>query len=74
MPRWCETIEMADGTRAIVCHSGPRQRAPLCRCGRVSSIQCDFPLLHGGTCDRHLCRYCAVPVGRDRDYCQEHPR
>jgi hypothetical protein len=78
MPRWSEvvTITLPDGTQAqaIVCGSGKRPRTPRCRCGRTSSIQCDFPLLDGKTCDQHLCRSCAVPVGRNRDYCPEHPR
>lgn len=74
MPRWSEWIELPDGTRGIVCFSGKRPRAPSCRCGKRSTIQCDFPLLDGRTCDRNLCRACAVPVGPNRDYCAEHPR
>jgi hypothetical protein len=73
MPRWSETVEIPGGGVAIVCHSGPRPRTPRCRCGKPSSLQCDFPLLHG-TCDRYLCPGCAVHVGRNRDYCAEHPR
>jgi hypothetical protein len=73
MPRWTEIITMPNGTRGFVCFSGKRHRAPRCRCGAASSLLCDWPLLDGKTCDRPLCRRCAVPVGRDRDYCREHP-
>lgn len=73
MPRWSEVIVLDDGTRAIVCFSGKRPRAPRCRCGAAASIQCDFPIL-AGTCDRYLCRRCAVRVGPDRDFCPDHLR
>lgn len=74
MPRWSEVITMPDGTRAIVCGSGKRPRAKPCRCGKPSTLQCDYPILADATCDRYLCGACAVHVGPNRDYCKEHPR
>jgi hypothetical protein len=70
-----EFIRLPDGTAAFVRFGGRRPRAKPCACcGGASSIQCDFPLLHGGTCDAYLCRHCAVPVGRNRDHCPQHQR
>jgi len=75
MPRYSEIVRMPGGGTAIVCYSGKQQRnLPSCKCGRRSTLQCDFPLLHGKTCDRYLCRGCAIKVGPDRDYCPDHPR
>lgn len=76
MPRWGAVIRMPGGGVVFVDGSGPRPKVPrcFCGCGRASSLQCDFPLLVGGTCDRYLCRVCAVAVGPDRDYCPGHPR
>jgi hypothetical protein len=71
MPRWAEWIRMPDGTVVHVSHSGPRPKARLCSCGcgRPATLQCDAPLLGGGTCDRYLCRNCGVSRGKDIDYC-----
>jgi hypothetical protein len=72
MPRWSEVIELPDGARAIVCHSGPRPRPRRCRCGRPAHLLCDYPLLTGGTCDAPLCDACTVRR-RGKDYCPIHP-
>lgn len=74
MPRWSEFHRLPDGTTAIVCFSGKRPKAPDCMaCGGRSTLQCDYPILGGRkTCDRYLCRGCAVHVGPDRDYCPHH--
>ena len=74
MPRWGEWHRLPDGTVAHVLRSGPRPKAKPCRCGRPSTLQCDYPLLFGATCDKFLCRGCAVSVGPAVDYCPEHPR
>lgn len=68
----CETVRMKDGTVATVCF-GHRRRQQKCACGRPSTLQCDYPTEAGRTCDKYLCRGCAVPVGRNRDYCKTHP-
>jgi hypothetical protein len=74
MPRWSEWITLDDGTTAIVCGSGPRPRTKPCKCGGWSTLLCDYPLSPGKTCDAPLCRHCAVPMGRNRDWCPQHQR
>jgi hypothetical protein len=63
-------VELPGGGMAIVCGSSPARRCVRCR--KPATIQCDFPLPGGKTCDTYLCRVCAVPMGRGRDYCPEH--
>lgn len=67
-----ELIEFPDGTRAFVRLGGRRPRPKPCKCGAISTLQCDYPTL-AGTCDAYLCRQCAVRVGPNRDYCRTHP-
>jgi len=67
----CEVIRLDDGTVVFVRRRGPR--LPLCACGRAGSLQCDYPVGRGQTCDRYLCRQCAVPQGDNVDYCPGHP-
>lgn len=45
-------------------------------CGRPGAdIRCDYPVkTKSGTCDRWLCKRCAVSVGPDWDYCPVHDR
>jgi len=70
MARRAIPFALPDGTRGIMCVS---VRATRCvHCGARATLQCDFPAAPGRTCDAHLCRRCAVPVGRDRDYCPSH--
>jgi hypothetical protein len=72
----CEVIKLPDGTTIIACSRG-RQSRERCACGRVATIQCDWPLSGdkaGHTCDRWCCRSCAAHVGDDRDYCPAHAR
>lgn len=61
---------------AIVCdRSRPRVRRCSTRgCTRIGSLQCDFPIGNGRTCDKYLCADCAVPQGPDKDFCPSHPR
>jgi hypothetical protein len=70
MPRWSEWVRLPDGTTAIVCHSDAWRKCVRCR--RRATIQCDFPMGGGKTCDTYLCRNCAVRVGSNRDYCPTH--
>lgn len=67
----CEWIKLPDGTVAIV--KLARKRQQRCKCGAVATLQCDYPIGHGTTCDAYLCRKCAVSQGRNRDYCPHHP-
>lgn len=67
----CEWIRLPNGTSAIVC--GGRHRRHRCSgCGRPATLQCDFPTSKGRTCDKHLCRLCAVPKGDNVDWCKAH--
>lgn len=67
---YCKTVRLPDGGVAIVRFSG-KQPQHKCACGRPATIQCDYPE-GDGTCDKWLCKSCAVHVGRDRDYCPSH--
>lgn len=54
----------------IICS---RREKPKCfYCGQPSTLLCDFRYMNGKTCDRPTCRYCAVRVGPDKDYCNMH--
>lgn len=54
-----------------------RERWTCSSCGKTSAVAvlCDHPLTGaaaGRTCDRVLCRGCAVRVGPNRDLCPAH--
>lgn len=84
----CETFVGKDGVRMIVCgrgHRAPKPK-PCAACGTETAgyVLCDFkisePVIRGGqqtrrarTCDKPLCKRCAVHVGEDIDYCPSHP-
>ena len=54
---------------------GPRQRTKPCKCGRPSTVLCDFELTgpkQGKTCDAPLCPHCATHIGKNRDLCPIH--
>lgn len=74
MPRWSQRLDLPGGGVAIVCGRSPSKR---CKCGKVATIQCDYPVVRkgvAGTCDRHCCRSCATNVGPNRDFCPPHAR
>lgn len=72
--------ELKDGKGKVIGFACSRGRAgALCSaCGkRPHTKLCDFPLTGtkaGHTCDRKLCNACAVPRGRDVDYCPTHAK
>lgn len=66
----CKTINLGDGV-AIVCTHGRSKPRPCSVCGRPSAKLCDHPIV-GGTCDKPLCDQCAVPMGKNRDWCPSH--
>lgn len=70
----CTPITLPNGVTGIACRS--RQPTKRCKkCGAVSTILCDFkPTPESKTCDKPLCRRCAVNVGPDLDHCPDHPR
>ena len=61
----CETFDLEDGGRAIICTktSGKRRQwCAICRKARTTKL-CDFPINdRGATCDQDLCDGCAVKV------------
>lgn len=74
----CESVDLGNGMRAIVCGSGRRKRK-RCDCGAPATRECDFQIAmardfgeRGRTCDKPLCDRCAVHVGEDCDYCPGH--
>lgn len=71
----CRSVNLGNGAIAIVCNRG--ERRPYCGCGKPATRQCDYPLRGrkaGQTCSAHLCDSCAVPSGKDLDYCPPHGR
>lgn len=72
----CESVTLANGTRAIICRSRPRRRKCSCCGTRWAERECDYPDLKrkSGTCDKPLCTKCAVKGGDNIDYCPHHPK
>lgn len=69
----CKTVKIGDRA-AIVCSRRKYNRPRCSACGgKGVSVRCDFPI-EERTCDKWLCRRCAVKVGDDRDHCPDHPR
>lgn len=75
MPRWCEAREI-EGTRMILCHSGPRpKKSERCVvCGNPRTKLCDYPVGKNKTCDAPLCdEHAYRPYQQeDIDYCPKH--
>jgi hypothetical protein len=67
----CQVIRLPNGGMAIMC-GGRRKHRPCALCGRPSTLLCDYPTGKGKTCDRALCRLCAVPQAADVDWCKSH--
>jgi hypothetical protein len=67
-----------DGTiTGFICNRGGRNHpCHVCR-KRIAHLLCDYPVQLRGrksaTCDKHLHGDCAVHVGKDKDYCPDHP-
>lgn len=72
MASWSTPIVVDGKVVGIACHRG---RRPSCKCGRVETRQCDFPLKGrkaGKTCDASLCDRCTTKMGPELDYCPAH--
>ena len=72
-------VTLPDGSSAMgwICTRGPRRQPPRCKCGRPSTLLCDYPLTGakaGKTCDRPLCTHCATEVGPGRHLCPAHAK
>lgn len=64
------TLVNVDGVVARVC--GPR-RIPICAfCHAPAGLECDYPK-GKKTCDKKLCRGCAIAGGTNLDFCPDHP-
>lgn len=72
MPRRCEVVKMPDGGTAFVTYSTPNRKCRSCG-GHRATLACDYPTPKG-TCDKPICRTCAVHVGPNEDWCPGHPR
>lgn len=73
----CNKVNFGNGVSAIVCTRGPRQGCQSPGCTNRGELQCDFKVTRKnveGTCDRFICRRCAVHVGINKDYCPVHAK
>lgn len=74
------TCEIIGGPRGnvIICTRGRRRSdCSTPGCTNRADIQCDFAVTRAGaagTCDRFICRRCAVHVGINKDYCPVHAK
>lgn len=69
----CERVTLPGGQAAIVCGTRRRQR---CTCGRPATQLCDWrvPSKRSRTCDKPICRTCAVSPAPEKDLCPAHAR
>ena len=59
--------------KGFLCGRGVRVRfCAFCR-SSASEILCDFPLAKRKTCDKPLCRRCAINIAPNVDLCPDHP-
>jgi hypothetical protein len=59
------------GVGAIVC--GPR-KIPVCAfCHSLGGLLCDFLIGKKKTCDKPICRGCAINIAPNVDLCPDHP-
>lgn len=67
----CETVQLANGARAIVCSPG---RAKRCACGKRADRLCDWKVKtrRSGTCDTPICRACSHMPAPGKDLCPTH--
>lgn len=73
----CIHIPFPGGGMVHVKMSAPRRRRCMNCMNRWASLECDFPVTRNGkpaTCDRPLCRICAVAIAPEVDHCPVHPR
>lgn len=70
MPRVGQWIRFANGNVVHVLLT-----VPGCRfCRRCAEFECDWPnpKRKSGTCDRKLCRFCAVHIAGGKQHCPDH--
>jgi hypothetical protein len=70
----CQRIRVA-GSLAWLCGDfEDDDNNPCSECGIMAAIICDFPIGDDKTCDRLLCKECAVKIRGDIDYCPSHAK
>lgn len=67
----CETVDLGNGQRAIVCGRSRRKR---CKCGRPADLLCDWRGVPAGkrTCDAPICSRCSTSPAPGKDLCPAH--
>jgi hypothetical protein len=45
---------------------------PLCECGRITDLLCDYPMGRGKTCDKPMCAEHAFEIAEDKHLCLIH--
>lgn len=70
----CETVELPDGTRAIVCGGRKRHRQRCSSCGLKCDYLCDWKVGGGKTCDVPICGIHALEVAANKHLCPDHQR
>lgn len=69
----CIRMRMPDGNVAIVkVGNGKNHPKPCAWCGFLATLQCDWKMSDGTTCDRHLCEAHGKEVGPEKHLCPEH--
>ena len=69
----CTSVQLPNGSRAIVC--GTRQRRRACSsCGKQADLLCDWKVKErrSGTCDKPICAACSHSPAPGKDLCAEH--
>ena len=69
----CETVQLENGARAIVCSPG-RRKARCSECGKTANLLCDWKVKtrRSGTCDAPICADCTHNPAPDKDLCPTH--
>lgn len=67
----CYDIQTPGGL-GIMCARGARRKRCF-HCNKLgATLLCDGPVAVNKTCDRALCKSCAVSGPEDTDFCREH--
>lgn len=69
----CTTVELDNGTRAIVC-TGRKARARCAGCDGPAARLCDWKVKsrRSGTCDTPVCSSCSHSPAPKKDLCPAH--
>jgi hypothetical protein len=72
----CRTLYLDGVAIGIACDRSRPQSHKCSSCGwGGANLQCDYPVKKkSGTCDRWLCKRCALDAGPDKHHCPPHHR